>query len=508
MVMAIRGDQRGTAGRFGFDWLIAFALLALPSAVTALEFAPRADVSAIWSDNINLSNENPLSDTAIAAIPGIGVYHYGQRVIVEADYEQQWFYYNKAAEGSASFGNGAAALGLEVIPDRFFVDSFASLTQTYRDPLIAIPASNLQITRNRSDVQSIETTPRIIVPVLGLDLDSAWTVGIVEFEEEDLQDADFVEGLTTLSTRPNSRGLNARLTHAYTRFEYELPPIAKRQELRLRLGYGFGAWGVFTEIGRESPFDNPFTADLEDRIALFGVRYGGPRATLELFGGKRSFGDTYNVTFTRDIMRGRLQLTYNEQPFRSVQIFGRRTQPTVNPIPGGDPAIPELPDTPTDINQPGVGSIFVRRLFQAGWTQSLKDGNVALLLFQEQRDDEILADGTPQSADIEGRGVELRLNYFLGRRTDVRVNASYMNRRVDSGGGERQDRGIQFRLTLARALGRFVSGQVYYSYIERDGNLSAAALFESNEIGITLSTRFGRTDERPEGYRNLGFRRR
>lgn len=507
--MATRDEPAGRARRAGLRSAALILALGLPSAAVSLDFVPRADLSAIWSDNINISAEDPLSDTVLAAIPGISVFHYGQRAVLEADYEQQWFFYNEAAEGDASFGNGAAALGLEVIPGRFFIDSFAAKSQTYRDPLLAIPSGNVQITRNRADATSLETTPRLVVPVLGLMLDSAWTLGSIEFDEPDLLGADFVEGLTTLSTRQaGSGGLNARVTHVFTRFEYELPPIAERQELRLRLGYDFGAWGVFSEVGRESPFDNPFTADLEDRIVLFGVRYGGPRTTFEAFGGTRSFGDTFAIDFSRNIMRGVMQLSYSEQPFRAVQIFGRRTQTSIRGGPAPDPDIPPLLDVPVDINQPGAGSIFVRRLLQAGWSQSFNNGDVSLLLFQEERDDEIQADGTPQSQSIEGRGVDLRLNYFLGRRTTMRLDASYMNRRVESPGTSRDDRGVRFGVSAIRSIGESTSILVYYTYLERDGNISAAALFESNEIGITLSTRFGRSLERPEGVRDLGFRRR
>ena len=500
----IRLDRMKSQRPGSAAWLIAALAGCLCAPASALDFDPRVTLAAIYSDNIGLAAVDPQDDVVLSASPGIGIFHYGQRVTLEADYAYQWFRYRDASDTSSSFGVGDVFLGLELVPDVFFWDSFASQTQTYKDPLVAIPNTNADLTSNRADIMTLSTTPRLILPIYSAIFDTQWTVGLFDYDDPDLQDADYVSGISTFQSEPDVPGIFWAIDHSYTRFEYDLPPVAKRQELTLELGYNLANFSVFARGGKESPFNDPTDDSLTDNIWIGGVRYSGARTAIEAYAGDRSFGSTYGASLTRNINRGLLAFRYDELPFRSEQIFdarGRRSVAAFTPV---DPLIPEAPDRVTDINAPGRGSIFVRKQATANFSKYTNRNNFALLVFWERRVDEILQDGTEAPGETSTTGFQFNWTYNVGRRTTTGAVFNFTDRTLDEPGNKRGDEFTRAQVFLGRQLGNTVNARIYYEFRERDGDISMAANFKANEVGITFTAECGQPAQRPVDARNRG----
>jgi len=501
--MAITESPRASLSPSLRRSIAAFLCTALIAPAFALDFNPGVQVIGIYSDNIRLQRENPVDDIVLSVAPTIGIQHYGQKVILEADYLYQWIFYEDAAEGKANFGNGSAALGLELVDERFFIDSFVSQSQTYVDPLGPIPNTNTQLVTNRADLLNLQTTPRLVLPIFSATLDTAGTLGRIDFDDPTLQDADYLRTNSTLGTAATEPGITWSVKHLFTRFEYELPPVANRQELRLELGYNIGSWGVFGQVGKESPFVDPTDSSLTDRIWQLGLRYQLARTSFRAFIGERSFGDTYGLRLTQDLSRGFIAIDYQEQPTRTEQIFAARPNPDLDPL---DPAIPPLPDQGVDINQPGIGSVFVQKRLSATWTQTFNKNDFSFLLFNERREDEILQDGSLQPNDVNSTGARLNWKYRLGRRTELLAELAYSQRRVKQQSATLKDDFITAIGSIQRALSRKINATLYYAFRERDGNISSGAYFRANEVGLTLTANFGSATQRPPEARDIGYR--
>ena len=221
--------------------VVALFVCQMLTTAEARTFTPRASATALWTDNLRLTeDEIAESDFAAEVVPGLNMTLDGERVQFFLDGEAQFIFYNDNSDNNSVFGNGIAGLDLEILKDNFFIYSFADLTQTVIDPNQPISGSNLPITNNRTDQRILEVNPRWVSQFIGNDLSISYQLGRVDYDADDLQDTVYNRISSFYGQGPKADGFSLNVTHDYANYEYETPPKARYQTLALNADNGFG----------------------------------------------------------------------------------------------------------------------------------------------------------------------------------------------------------------------------------------------------------------------------
>lgn len=130
-----------------------------PAGATDWKFTPSVGLSEVYTDNVRLQ---PLgserSEFITQVTPGLSVVGNGPRLKVKANYEMQNFAYGR----QGSFHNDHQFLGTadaELVEGLFFLNGKASVTQQTISPFDVQPASNANLTSNRTDVKTYSVSP-------------------------------------------------------------------------------------------------------------------------------------------------------------------------------------------------------------------------------------------------------------------------------------------------------------------------------------------------------------
>ncbi len=471
------------------------SLLLVFSASQAFEFSPSIRLSAAYSDNIFLASQDEESDFIGIVAPSINVTHRSDRVALDADYLWEWLWYDDA-NTTSDFSHGDADLVLTLLPERFLLESHASINQIAVDPNRPIPRTSIPLTSNRTDLVVLETSPHWIQPIGRMLLDSRVTFGRYDYDDDELVGTDFMYA-TTRFRGPEENRINWSINHEYGRFDYEGSPIvAKNQTASFELSYTFNEFAVFGVIGKESSFRDVQDASLEDTIWQTGLRRRTARSQFEAFYGERSFGKTWGASYDHEINNGLLSISYSEEPSRTEDIY-RRARPRPGRLPDLTPldelTLEPAPELLPDIDQPGTGVRFVRKLFNTEFTKDFGRNHFGWIVFLEKRKDGVLLDNGLQLSDSEQIGTRFNWRYDIGARTELRLDTSYRNREIKTSGGgnDSDDDFINARLGIARGIGSKTEVSAYISRTQKDAKLQASSDYTANEIGVNFIRDFG-----------------
>ncbi len=496
--MRLTSDKKLTTKTFSKRLISVCAsgtLLLAFSAAEAFEFSPSIRLSAAYSDNISLASENEQSDIIGIVAPSIYVTHRSDRIALEADYLWEWLWYDDA-NTTSDFSHGDADLVLSLVPERFLLESHASINQVAVDPNRAIPRTSLALTSNRTDLVVLETSPHWIQPIGRMLLDSRVTFGRYDYDDPMLVGTDFMYASTRLRG-PEQNRINWAINHDYGRFDYEGSPIvAKNQTASVELSYTFNEFAVFGVIGKESSYLDVQDASLEDTIWRTGLRRRTARSQFEAFYGERSFGRTWGANYSHEINNGLVSINYSEEPSRTEDVY-RQSRPRPGRLPDLTPLddliLEPAPELLPDIDQPGTGVRFVRKLFNTEVTKDFGRNHFGWIVFLERRKDGILLDNGLQLSDSEQIGTRFNWRYDIGARTELRLDTSYRNREIETSGGgnDSDDDFINARLGIARGIGRKTEVSAYISHTQKDAKLQASSDYTANEIGVNFVRDFG-----------------
>jgi len=469
--------------------IVCLALSAvIPTPVAAMDIEPRITAHGIYSDNISLDGPGLETESWVGMLePGIKITHASSRVALDVDYRAQFIWYEEPDGADQTLHLGKAGLDLELLQDRFFLESFYDRSQIQIDPEQPISSTNIPFIINRTDRSLIQTAPHWRSPVFGQILDVRYTVGRFDYDDPLTQDTKFQVADTSLASPEADTGLGWRLNHRYLRFEYDTPPDSKAQELVLTLDYALNPeFSLVGSYGRESEFGNYTSSKLDDAIWSAGFESSGTRTDLSASVGERSFGRTFSLSLVRRIGRnGEFTATFSQAPRTSESAYRERTINRDSELTNA----PLLPTVPSDIDRPGTGFVYVERFAQAGFSRAFNRNTLTLLVYYEKQSD-FQARGT--NPTIPGNqsqlGTILRWAMVLGPKTQLDTELTWVDRSF--AGNDDIDDTYGGIMRLRRELGRRTSLEGYYRRSERTGAVNRAFDYTENQVGISVTRSF------------------
>ena len=465
----------------------AFLLLAAVGgapAAAALEILPSVTVGAVYTDNLFLTPDNEVDDFVGRIDPRLDITHQSPRINLRADYTYSYLRYTETEDSDASFSAGSAALDLVLVQNLLTLESVGELSQTLIDPEDGVFYTNVPIVDNRTDEARLETSPHLQTEIGGIGVDSRYVIGTVAYDAPDIQDVDYQETHTAITGEERNKGLSWGLYHDYEVYEYETPPDNKSQLAYLTLTYGLrqsGDFFVFGSVGKESDYEDFTDASLEDTYWEVGFRRQTSRTLLEAAYGDRSFGSTVRALLRREINQGSIELSYREDPSVQESIFEQR------PADGG---VPQPPDTPGNIDRPGIGDRFIYKLLSASLVRAVGRNEVSLLLFNEERDqfvDRTDTDEDPVTDSETETGVVLGLSRQVGRRTTVGGSGQYSQREFREGN---EDEVSELRAFVLYELGQKLSLEGWLAHYEQQGSDNPNDNYQEFQTGLSANYRF------------------
>jgi hypothetical protein len=275
------------------------------------------------------------------------------------------------------------------------------------------------------------------------------------------------------------RGFTWAARYFSNRAEYDrfAVPYDYRQGT-IELGAAFGqAYRVFAAGGKESAWDNPFDASLEDTFWEVGfAKEGAEGFAAEIAVGERSYGSSRRASIDFGSEKSRMSLSYAEEP------SSRDRNPYFS-LPNGDDTIVRPEDLLTSLYSV---ERYISNRFAWTWALEFRRTNVALGAFAEAREHRTTLDGTPL-ADEEQRGSSVSLSWELGPRTELQV-LGVVTRREYSADEAQHLRAAE--VSLNRQLGSRTALIFEYSRSQEESSVASFGDYTANLFSVSLSRTF------------------
>lgn len=463
----------------------------LPSA-RALDIRPSVRLGTVYTTNLALTPNDEVDDFVMRVDPSVAVTHKSQRIDFRADYTYSYLRYQDAAEQDASFSEGAANLDLTLIPDAFYLESFAERSQQLINPESVVWWTNVPIVDNRTNENRIETSPRLKTEIRGVDIDSRYVTGRVSYPSSDLQSVNYQETHTAITGPARGKGLSWGLFHDYEVYEYETPPDSKLQLAYLTLTYGFRSAGdffVFGSAGKESDYRDFTSASLDEPYWEIGGRHVGGRLLVEAAFGDRSYGKTFRGRIRQELNAGSIELLYSEVPAVQEGLFQARSK---------DPVAPQPPQVPPSTLDPGLGQRFVYKVASATLLKELGRNQLTAAAIYYQQDDilERCVPGPgcndPAPADVQQNSEDqlsftLGLTRQIGRRTSAGLEGQIARRDFADG---TDDQVNALRLVGNYAFGRKLGLEGYVARYQQQGSDDLENNYVEIQVGLSVNYDF------------------
>ncbi len=451
----------------------------------ALEIRPSVAVGAVYTDNLRLNTDtatDPAVDDLVTRVdPRIDISHKSPRVDLRADYTYTYLRFSKADESDASFSAGSAALDLALIKGLLTLETRGDRSQQLIDPEASIGYSNLSIIDGRTDQTVLETSPHLQTKLGNVGVDLRYVLGTVTYDDPLIQDVDYQEAHTAVTSEEVNKGLSWGVFHDYQVYEYDSPPDNKSQLAYVSLTYGFRQAGdlfVFGAGGLENDYQDFTSGNLEDGAWKLGFRRVTTRTLVEASFGERSFGSTLNAKVRRALNKGSIEIAYREDPSAQEQLFEQRsTDPT-----------PQPPGVPGNINRPGVGDRFVSRVLSATLLKELGRNRIEIIAFSEERDEILTREDPSIVQDSEKQtGIKGKAFRQLGPRTTLGVEAQFTKREFRD---DNEDQLIFGRLVGTYALGRKLSLEGYLARHQQRKSNTTSDNYKEFQAGLSANYSF------------------
>lgn len=455
-------------------------LVTTPVMAAPWDFGMTVDLGVIYTDNLFLSPEgSEIDDTVWTIVPEFSLETDGDRLDASIFYRPEAFFYSDNSEFDDIFHVFDGEMTAEMVSDAFFLYLSGVRYQASNGPGGNFPTSNIPVTANRVDSTILEARPYWQQRFGNVDL-------LAEVSYTDIA-YDDIEGVDpTLSEDSNERrarlDINNQasqqmmtwgLNYDYRRMEYE---TATPWEFQRAFGE-LGVWlsssvRVFGVGGVETPFDQYFSADMDDSFWEAGFQYRpNSRLDMEFAAGERSYGDSYRGRFSYQLRRGTSELTYDEGPSsRGETVIGRRP-------------IVDTDQLDNILDRIGNSDRFIQRRGEWVNTLDLSRSDLSLRLFVELREDRTEADGTPLE-DEQYAGVAFRWSWDMGRRTTLGLEADYAEREI----GDENDELTRFELQLTYQLSSRLSLRAFAMRSEENDDNQPLASYVENQFRLILST--------------------
>ncbi len=393
----------------------------------AVQFDPSVSAGIAYTDNVTLAARDEEHESVLQLIPSFNLLQQSGRITSQARYQLQGYHYNRRSE-SEVYHQLDARLVAALQPDRLFFEVGADRSQSIVDPELVIPFSNLPISRNRIDRDSLYMGPSFQYPFgANATVRGSYQRNWVRYDHDAervfgyAQDVDQDTAQLSVDNYRRGQGFTwaARYQSLESDYGFFLPWQYRQAALEL------GGWinrrvRLFATAGRESAWDQPFDDSLEDDFWEIGTAVSaGQNFSAEFGAGERSFGSSARGQMQVRLRRGSLSVSYVEQPTTAERNPFRRAGLLV-------------PDDPEDyLARAGNPERFIskRLQWQAQW--DFRRSGISFRIFDTKREERMRLDGLllPDEHQ-EGRYVS---GYFdLGPRTRLTADGQWVDRTFGS----------------------------------------------------------------------------
>ncbi|MFK7794822.1 MAG: TIGR03016 family PEP-CTERM system-associated outer membrane protein [Gammaproteobacteria bacterium] len=297
--------------------LLAFLLLFL--SVASISYAGQWEINPLvearfgYSDNVEFEDNNDEDSGFIGQLnPGVSIEKNEGRLLVQLDYLMQNFYYLEDSDLSTDHDLDAIAR-YEFIPQTFFLNGYATISQVLVDSNQGISVDNINNTGNTTDERTLGIEP-VWVQNLGTyaQANLAYLYAVQDFEDESEEDGvagdiDNNDRQRFLASVGNQDVDNDRfdwaLRHSDEKVDFEDGEDFEFSAQLIELGYAvtprLQAVGTYGYENNDFGDIVSIEEDEDDTFWDAGFIYGfGEYTALEVRRGERFFGKTWEADLT------------------------------------------------------------------------------------------------------------------------------------------------------------------------------------------------------------------
>lgn len=436
------------------------------------ELTPRIILGQIYTDNLELDNEEEKSKFITQATPGFNASLAGARITADLDYELQAFFYG--SENSTAHqldGSGNAELYREM----FFVDADVNVFQSVIDPEGTTALDNVNRSDNRTNVLTANLSPYWQYRFSGsTEALARYRYGIVNYDESD--DDNNVEDSTIQAVSLSlgnlldaSRQWTWRLSYDNTRIAYDDDDTDTLRSAQVTLGYRLSSkLQLLADVGDD---DNDFESENRDDTSGFfwntGIRWDpNSKSHLEAGFGQRYDGNVYNFLFVRKARNATMEVSYSQTLDSDSNVLSEDEVPV-----GSDNAIGFRSDA----------TIFERKLFRASSTINWSKSIIEFILSNERRES--------QDTGVEDEYTSFSGDWVwrFGSRTSMKLGI-FASRQDFGDTDQEQDIG-RLSVGLNRQLGPKTQGTIEYSHSRQDSD-DETNEYQENRVWFSLAREF------------------
>lgn len=495
----------------------AVALCANAALAGEWTYTPRLSASAMYSDNVLLTAQNPQSDVVFQVRPGFSVRGQGARLQGALDVNLDR---RETLNGRGNESNNRqwqAQGDAEIWEDLFFFNARSIATQVNVDNRLRVTDDNrLGGGTNSTNVTTYSLSPYLRHRFAGYaDAELRPTYTSVSNE----QDSNVGGGQAFANS--DSRVLAFRLvsgTHFAkapwnfsvdrSRVEFDTGASNTFQRMQFNVGYQYSRkWLFDVTVGRER---NEFASSRSTDGSILTVGFDwtpNDRTNVDVSWGERFFGRTASANVSYRKRFTRFNLNYSDQILTTNQLFSQ-FNPTragdFNSFATQDPAlfnnVGVRTDTPT-LND----NVFLLRQLRStlGWSKRRNSADVSA--FWTSRTDQgggeaPAAPTTQRSADQTSYGLNASAGHQLSTATSLRVDTSWQYNQFDSDGADNTF--TRMGASINHNLSQYLSLNLRYSHLRRSGGgggrgvggggggaLQSAQDFTENSVMLALAFR-------------------
>jgi len=452
-------------------FLFALAAAGLIAPLTAgaaeWEFEPRITLGQHWTDNVELqpSGEED-SDWITEVAPGFSADIVSPRVAANIDYEMQLLKYAEDSTDNEVYNQLFATSRFALVPQEFFLDTFARYQQENFSPAGRITFDNIFVSDNLLDSATFGARPFHVgkwgewgesllrYTYYGVRFANADS-GVVEPSDTDTNQVEL-----SLGSPSDARGFSWKVAGGATQTKFDEVADTEADEFRydlvgLELGVPVGSrTRLLGKVAQESDVEeDPSQGGLDANAWLVGFAWEPSNLqTLEVLGGQRFYGSAWEVHWSRRGTSGLLTLDVTQAPATASAVLFNDIQ--LDPESIRPPQFPAIDAGALD------NRVFLQKLASATASYEFTRSTLFLRLYSDQREyfDTVGGDG-----DIYGWA--LAYDWRFAPRTLLGTVLSWENNEFDD--GDETDY-AQISVRLTRELNETLSAQVRLSHFLED----------------------------------------
>jgi hypothetical protein len=372
-----------------------------------------------------------------------------------------------------------ASVSASLVPDAFVIELGANRTQSIIDPEAQIPSGTLPISTNRQDRDEYYVAPIFAYAFgSGVSMRAEYRNKWLDYSEESSYSSEDRDARFSIDNYRRGRGLTWALRYSQLQTEYD-ENLFKWEYRQAMMELGFWVnknFRFFASGGRESAWDAPLDPALEDEVWEAGFAYSSKgRVSAEFAAGERSFGSSWRGNLTANLRRVSTSISYAERPTTDNRTSYQNAD-FMDPV------------APNDfLDSPGREASFISKRFD--WRFQIDANRTEFLfgVYDENRTDRRSFDGEYLSDETQS-GVNLKITYRFGSRTEVEARGSLADWELQPGEGRRVVRGW---LSAKYQWGSKTSVKLEYQYGEQDAEDPDLLIdYVINSVSLLLSREF------------------